>query len=360
MTARGTQKLASMNPDNFVSDSSDGQLISHSETVSSRLPATQSTKVVDIPAPYMPSGWQICDLGDALSGSGQKPPWIIQDLLLAETATQISAHPHSMKSLAWLAAAIESVATHKVWGHFDASSVFSSLFIESEDPKWLVEDRIRGIATGLGLQDIDDAPGFHYLRAGPFDLVNLELTLQQIFEYYQPDFVVLSTLQSLLSGRDWNEQSQMQAVNAAILRLASHAPIVLITHSPWDRRAKRAAGSITQAANFVTTAHFEKVKTTNSADTMVHVSVDSKVGSEQTDFTLKLETEGEGKQKEVRRIVYEGSGWPKGGGREAVLSAIEDDPDATTTEIAERVGVSPRYVQKLKEEGKPKKKTRRK
>lgn len=277
--------------------------------------APQRAKPDIVPVPSLPTGWKICDLGDALEGSGQKPPWVIEDLLLAETATQVSAHPHSMKSLAWLAAAIESVATHKVWGHFDASAVESSLFIESEDAQWLVEGRIRGIARGLGLEGIEDAAGFRYLRTGPFDFVEFEHKLREIFEYYQPNFVVLSTLQSLLRGRDWNEQSEMQDVNAAIVRLASFAPIVLITHSPWDKRAKRAAGSITQAANFQTTMHFEKVRTPNNSDTFVHVSVDSKVGSEQADFSLKLETEGEGKQKEVRNVVYQGTGWPKGGGK---------------------------------------------
>ena len=82
----------------------------------------------------LPHGWEVRDLGHALTGSGQKPPWVIENLLLAETATQVSAHPHSMKSLAWLAAAIEAPAKHTVWGHFDVSSVKSTLFIESEDP----------------------------------------------------------------------------------------------------------------------------------------------------------------------------------------------------------------------------------
>ena len=34
-----------------------------------------------------------------------------------------------------------------------------------------MEERIRGIAAGLGLKGIGDAPGFQYLRTGPFDLV---------------------------------------------------------------------------------------------------------------------------------------------------------------------------------------------
>jgi hypothetical protein len=304
-----------------------------------------AAKARDIAPPLMlPDGWAVCGLADALAGSGQRPPWIIENLLLAQSATQVSAHPHSMKSLAWLAACIESVAKHTVWNHFDASAVRRSLFIESEDSKWLVEQRIREIAKGMELTGAEDAPGFNYLRTGPFDLVQFEATLSQMLRHYRPDFVVLSTLQSLLNGRDWNEQADMQQVNAAIVRLASLCPLVVITHSPWDRRARRAAGSITQAANFATTIHFEKVVTRRSSNTFVHVSVDSKAGAEQADFSLKLQTDG---VEEIRGIVYEGEGWPKGVGKAAVLAALEEDPDASPKEIAERVGVTARYVQKL-------------
>jgi hypothetical protein len=251
-----------------------------------------------------------------------------------------------MKSLAWLAAALEAVAKHMVWGHFDASAVNRSLFIETEDSQWVVEERLRGLVKGLGLNGVEDAPGFHYLRTGPFDLVSMEATLARIFQRYKPDFVVLSTLQNLLSGRDWKNQNEMDDINTLIVRLSSkYCPIVEITHSPWDKRQKRAAGSITQAANFLTTLHFEKKVEKDNA--LVHVTVDSKLGTDETDFTLRLETAGEGKEREVRRFVYEGPGWPKGLGKDAVLDAITEDPEASPKEIAERTGMSDRYVQKL-------------
>jgi hypothetical protein len=293
----------------------------------------------------LPDGWRVRDLSDALAGAGEKPPWVIEGLLLAQSATQISAHPHSMKSLAWLAACLEAVAKQTVWGHFDASSVNRSLFIETEDSQWVVEERLRGLAKGLGLKGVEDAPGFHYLRTGPFDLVRMEAKLAQVFDYYKPNFVVLSTLQNLLAGRDWKNQDEMEAVNALIVRLSSKfCPIVEITHSPWDPRQKRAAGSITQAANFLTALHFEKRVQQDS--TFVHVTVNSKLGAEETDFTLRLETEGQ----EVRRFAYEGPGWPKGSKKDAVLAAIEDDPTASNQEIAERTGVTLRYVQDIRKE----------
>ena len=298
-------------------------------------------------APALPPGWQVRDLSHAMAGTGQKPPWVIEDLLLAQSATQVSAHPHSMKSLAWLAACLEAVAIHKVWGHFDATGVSSALFIETEDPQWVLEERVRGLAKGLALTGVADAPGFHYLRTGPFDLVSMEKQLTQIFDFYRPDFVVLSTLQNLLSGRDWNTQESMQDVNALIVRLSAKCcPIVEITHSPWDANQKRAIGTVSQAANFLTALHFEKK--VNGGDTFVHVTLDSKLGADESNFTLKLETEGEGKEREIRRFIYEGAGWAKGLSKEAVIAAINEDPTAKAKDIAERTGVSARYVQQIK------------
>jgi hypothetical protein len=314
-------------------------------------PATESTIVG---CRELPPGWLVRDLSDAMAGTGTKPPWVIEDLLLAQSATQVSAHPHSMKSLAWLAACLESVAIHKVWGHFDASRVNSALFIETEDSLWVLEERIRGVARGLGLTGAEDVPGFHYLRSGPFDLVGMEQSLTQILELYRPDFVVLSTLQNLIFGRDWNTQLDMQFVNELIVRLsAKHCPIVVITHSPWNSKHKRAIGSVSQAANFLTALHFEKKVT--GEDTFVHVTLDSKLGAELADFSLKLITEGEGKQREVRGFKFAGSGWPKGLGKDAVMRAISEDPDASPKEIAERTGVSDRYVQRLLQESRGKK-----
>jgi hypothetical protein len=264
---------------------------------------------------------------------------------MQESATLVSAHPHSMKSLVWLDAALEAAARQTVWGHFAAPSVRKTLFIESEDSRWVVEDRIRGLAKGLGLNSVKDVPGFHYLRSGPFDLVNMESQLGTILSRYQPDFVVMSTLQNLLAGRNVNEQSEMQGVNAAIMQLSLKCcPIVLITHSPWDRNAKRAMGTITQAANFLTAMHIQKIA--HNGTTFAHCVLDSKMGVDVPDFTLRLETAGEGDGRQVRRIVYGGSGRPKGFAKEAILEARDENPSATVKEIAAIAGVSERHVQK--------------
>jgi hypothetical protein len=58
-----------------------------------------------------------------------------------------------------LAACLEAVVFHKVWGHFDAAAVKRALFNETEDPRWLVEARIGGIAKGLLLAPGDSVPG---------------------------------------------------------------------------------------------------------------------------------------------------------------------------------------------------------
>jgi len=283
-----------------------------------------------------------------MEGSGAKPPWVIKDLLLSESATLVSAQPHAMKSLSLLSAALEAVVTRQVWGYFPAPEVNSVLYLETEDPSWMVEARIRGLAQGLGVEDQQDIPGFHYACVGPFDLLGELARISDLVQKHSPNFMVLSTLQNLLRGKDWNRQEDMQPIMAAIIQLARQCPLFLVTHSPWDKRQKRAAGTVTQAANFMTAMHYEKRSNRRTGDTFVHVSVDSKAGAYETDFSLKLETDGSPRDPgSVRKLVYAGPGWPKGTGKEAILAELTDDPDASAQDIAERTNLSVRYVQKI-------------
>jgi hypothetical protein len=84
----------------------------------------------------------------------------------------------------------------------------------------------------------------------------------------------------------------MQPVMAAMIKLAQLAPLFLVTHSPWDKRQKRAAGTVTQTANFLTAMHYEKKISRKTGETFVHVAVDSKAGALETDFSLKLDIDG--------------------------------------------------------------------
>jgi len=295
-----------------------------------------------------PDRWVARGFQDAMKGSREKPPWVIEDLLLAESATLVSAQPHAMKSLSLLGACLEATAKGKVWGHFDAPNIDSVLFLETEDPEWMVEARIRGLAKGLGIGEKDGVPGFHYACVGPFDFLGDENRIGELVQKHAPKFIVLSTLQNLLRGRDYNRQNDMQPIMAKMIELSRLAPLFLVTHSPWDKRQKRAAGSVTQTANFVTAMHYEKRISKKSAETFVHVSVDSKAGALETDFSLKLETNGDPRDPgSVRKVAWSGKGWPKGMGRDAILAELEQDPNASPKEIAERTGMSERYVQRI-------------
>src|SRR3989442_215424 len=112
--------------------------------------------------------WKVRGFEDAMKGSNSRPPWVIEDLLLGDSATLVSAQPHAMKSLSLLYACLEAVTKKTVWGHFAAPNVDSVLFLETEDPPWLVESRIRGLGEGLGIGKKEAVEGFHYACVGPF------------------------------------------------------------------------------------------------------------------------------------------------------------------------------------------------
>lgn len=285
---------------------------------------------------------------DALKASSHRPADIVESLVLEQSPTIVSALPHGMKSFSWLQACIEAPARKTVWHQFAAPNVRNTLFIETEDPQWLVEARVRWIATGLELRGTDSVPGFHYFCPGAFDLVNQLTEVGQLLNKYKPDFVVLSTLQNILGGRDWKEPSQMFDVNAAVVQLSRrHCPVVLITHSPWDKRQRRAAGSVTLAANFPTALHYEKKSSGKGNETTVNVLLDSKVGHERNFHLRAMTVQGDADLHSLH-LEYGGDGRPKGSAKAEVEATLEDEPDATSKDIAARHGVSERYVNKLK------------
>jgi hypothetical protein len=52
--------------------------------------------------------WNVFTYLDAQQSQITQPPWKIRGLVVEGGATQVSAHPHGMKSLSWLNAALES------------------------------------------------------------------------------------------------------------------------------------------------------------------------------------------------------------------------------------------------------------
>ena len=231
-----------------------------------------------------PAHWRPASMKEILNRVEEPLRWIIDPLLLENASNLTSGQPHAGKSLAWLAAAMQAAYTRKVWGKFQVSpGVKRVLYVETEDPRVLVETRVRELAKHMGAADVRDLydAGFYLATTGPFDLVKVKDQIYRLLDEYKPDLVVLSTLQGLLGGRDWNAQDEMADVNAMLVDLGRNlVPLSVITHSPKDPKLHRAAGTITQEANHATVMHFQKKMLTSGpgkGKDLLTVSVDSKM-----------------------------------------------------------------------------------
>ncbi len=290
--------------------------------------------------------WQVYDNRDAFKKTAE-PAWVVENLLMADSATLVSAQPKAMKSLSLLQACMEAARLQRVWGRFKAPGVKNTLFIETEDTLQLLNARVRGLSKGLGLKDGEKLEGFQYACVGPFTLIDEAERLQRLFDLYKPDFAVISTLQNILGEANWNQQHDMRPVMEVTIKLSRVCPLFVVTHSPQDKKQRRAAGSITQAANFAGALHFEK-KFVGGATT-VNVKADSKAGAALPKFSLRLETEGPiGNPESVRRLVYETAG--KSSNKAIIESAIAENPDISTDELVEMTGTGTRNVQKIRKE----------
>jgi hypothetical protein len=122
-------------------------------------------------------------------------------------------------------------------------------------------------------------------------------------------------------------------------------PMIVITHSPRDSSAKRSYGAITQDANYLTLMHFEK--DVKGDETIIHVTGDSKLGTE-LDFNLKLVTEQVTQDSEtyteIRRVLHTDH---VPNLSEAIVAHVKENPEATATEVSEKVGCTYEYARKI-------------
>lgn len=294
----------------------------------------------------LPAAWKFLNLKEVLeTPTIKEAPWRIRNLVAQGCGTLISAHPHGMKSFTWLQAAIDAPMGNQVWGHFPVTGVKKTLYIETEDPEWLLRQRIQQLARGMSIKasDVKDIGCFTLGVTGPFDIVKTGDKLKQAIETYQPDFTVLSTLQGLLGGRSWKEQDEMAAVNALMVDISAHwSPLTVITHSPWDKKSKRAAGTITQTANFQTSCHYQKY--TSREGTKVSIDVDSKIGADAEESNFKLRLVSDLKLDAIK-FRYEIAHT-----RDEIISHIKAHPNEPTADLAAAFDISDRHARRLRKD----------
>jgi hypothetical protein len=307
---------------------------------------------VSTPPLVNPESWEVFDLQQALTLPFPEPRWLVEGLVPEGTVILCSGLPHVGKTLDWLAAGIEAVTRHKVWDHFDASNVQRWLYVETEDPRARVVQRIRDLSKGLGIDPAGKIPdGFYWLRTGPFQLVETEAKLKDVLAKVRPDVMVLSTLQGLLGKRDLKSQADMSEVNAMLVRLASEfCPVILITHAPWNEKVRRAYGTVMQAANCGVTIHFERMSA--GGKEVIHATVDEKYECGKFDFTLQLDSEeGISKNgklvKRPRRVTVRCDGLPKEFAKAAALAKIKSSEIPSVRAAAVQTGIPRTTLQRL-------------
>jgi hypothetical protein len=274
-------------------------------------------------------------LNDALKTKIEKPPHVIEDLVYDEGTTGVSAHPHVGKSASWLCATLEAAAGRNVWGHFQVDHAMRTGFIETEDPPWLVYQRIQHFAEGLKFTASELKllkENFRFMCPGPFNLIQFEDQLAGFLQKHKPRFAVLSTLQGLLEGRHFSDPKDMGPVNSLVVRLSRQlCPIVLITHSPWDKTIHRTAGTVVQEANYTISIHCERSDKTGR----MLVWTNSKF-----DVLHKFSLEFEVENKKLLRIVYH-----KVTKAEEILACKMKG--YSVDEIVAACGVTDRYVREI-------------
>jgi hypothetical protein len=110
-----------------------------------------------------------------------------------------------------------------------------------------------------------------------------------------------------------------------------------------------------QGANCATHIHYEK--STKGGETFVHLSVDSKAGAGDNDFSLLLLTDPKDSDevRSIRGLAYAGKGNKGKTKEQKIREAIQKNPNASVAELAEIVGCDESHVRKTQKKMKEKK-----
>jgi len=293
--------------------------------------------------------WEPRDWKTILTNPTPPTLYVIEGLLGQQSGAFIAGKPHAMKSLSTLYGSLEVLTKGTFWG-LKAHGVERVVFLETEDPRIVVEQRIRELSKGLDVDPENVPDGFVLLTPGRIDLGNAQTqaTLYRKLREHKPDIAVFSTLQGMLGEQDWNQQSDMSPIHAFVMLICREiCPVILITHAPQDKKQRRPIGSISQSANYLVVGHVSKW-ITPKGEQQISLELDSKLGG-QKEFTLRLVTDGQ----EIRGFEQ---GKSEHGRKEDILELHELEPELKPQEIADRLAVSVQYVRRVLAESKLRKK----
>ncbi len=184
------------------------------------------------------------------------PGWLVEGFWLNNSHGIVAGEPKTFKSTLALDFAVSVASGRNFLGKYAVNSPGPVIYIQNENAKWIMKDRIEKITYNKGLggrirlkgRDMYFRPPstipLHFINTQAYllnDPEHRELT-QEIIRQYKPKLIIFDPLYLMFDG-DINSAQELNPILAWLLQLKVEfkCAIMLIHH--WNKGSKNNAGS---------------------------------------------------------------------------------------------------------------------
>jgi hypothetical protein len=187
-------------------------------------------------------------LSDLMSSMDSSPGWLVDGFWMKKSHGIIAGEPKSFKSTLAIDLAVSVASGKNFLGEFEVQNQGPVVYIQNENAKWIMKDRIAKIMSHKGLKGkvartsrglkIDWAPEIplfsvnqqNFLLSDPMH----QKATEQILQIYKPEMLILDPFYLMFDG-DINSQKELYPVLDWLIeiRYTYNCAIVLVHH--WNK-----------------------------------------------------------------------------------------------------------------------------
>lgn len=192
-------------------------------------------------------GFQVESYTDVMGSLDSAPGWLVEGFWMKASHGIVAGEPKSFKSTLILDLAVAVASGEPFLGEYKVNGSGPVIYIQNENSKWIMKDRLEKIAMSKGLigeVELDDPIRVEWAPDFPLYMINQQNCLltdplhqkliEKTIETYKPKLIILDPLYLMFDG-DINSSKELNPVLSWLLeiRFKYNCGVILIHH--WNK-----------------------------------------------------------------------------------------------------------------------------
>lgn len=295
------------------------------------------------------------------------PGWLVEGWWSNNSHGMLAGEPKTYKSVIATEIAVSVASGYPMWDKYKVIKPGPVLYVQEENPPWIVQDRMVKIAHSKGLLSgkvyrlkEDDELYVEFPLELPIRILNnygIDLTLAdhreiltKEIELVKPVLVILDPLYLMLGDTDENSAQELRNLLQWLLKVKEEYRTSIMVLHHWNKSGKserggqRMLGSTTLHA-WVESAIYTSIRNVETNEITVEREFRSFMKPELLAITIRMSDPGA--PPEYRVNIRSARESQMEGAQIGVLDYLVVHSTASANELAQIVGYSPRGIKKL-------------